>query len=97
MLLGIVLGCITGALWEGAAALEPLGTVFINLMFCIVVPLVFDYISGEVDNTPHGQANLGITKQLSYNRHHSRCNYLILIDIPACTEQMDGCGSRRGW
>ncbi|NMA36695.1 MAG: dicarboxylate/amino acid:cation symporter, partial [Papillibacter sp.] len=27
MLLGIVLGCITGALWEGAAALEPLGTV----------------------------------------------------------------------
>ena len=32
MLVGIVAGCIVGALWPGATALEPLGTVFINLM-----------------------------------------------------------------
>lgn len=63
MLLGIVLGCITGALWEGAAALEPLGTVFINLMFCIVVPLVFASISGAVANTGLKRAGkiMGIT------------------------------------
>ena len=53
MLLGIVAGCITGLLWPavkdtngdivyaGARVLEPLGTIFINLMFCIVVPMVF--------------------------------------------------------
>ena len=50
MLLGIILGCLTGALWDGATVLEPLGTVFINLMFCIVVPLVFASISGAVAN-----------------------------------------------
>ena len=33
MLVGIVAGCITGAVWPGATCLEPLGTVFINLMF----------------------------------------------------------------
>ena len=30
MLVGIVAGCITGAVWPGATALEPLGTVFIT-------------------------------------------------------------------
>ena len=50
MLIGIVAGCIVGALWEGAAALEPLGTVFINLMFCIVVPMVFFSISSAIAN-----------------------------------------------
>ena len=37
----IVLGCAVGAAWPGAVCLEPLGTVFINMMFCLVVPLVF--------------------------------------------------------
>ena len=46
----IILGCIVGAVWPGAVVLEPLGTVFINLMFCIVVPLVFGSISGAVAN-----------------------------------------------
>ena len=48
MLLGIVAGCVTGALWPGATVFEPLGTIFINLMFCIVVPLVFASIAGSV-------------------------------------------------
>ena len=48
MLLAIVLGCVLGALWPGAACLAPLGTIFINLMFCIVVPLVFCSLSSSI-------------------------------------------------
>ncbi len=62
MLVGIVAGCVTGALWPavkdadgnivyaGARVLEPLGTVFINLMFCIVVPMVFCSICSAIAN-----------------------------------------------
>jgi len=52
MLVGIVAGCITGAFWPGATALEPLGTVFINLMFCVVVPMVFCSIASAIANMP---------------------------------------------
>ena len=61
MLLGIAAGCIAGVLFpvvrqgeevvsKGATVLEPLGTVFINLMFCIVVPMVFLSISSAIAN-----------------------------------------------
>ncbi len=61
MLLGIVAGCVVGALWPavkdgdtyidpGARVLEPLGTVFINLMFCVVVPMVFCSIASAIAN-----------------------------------------------
>ena len=62
MLVGIVAGCIVGALWPavkdaegnilyaGTRVLEPLGTVFINLMFCIVVPMVFCSIASAIAN-----------------------------------------------
>lgn len=50
MILGIVLGCAVGFLWPGAGALEPLGTLFINLMFCVVVPMVFCSISSAIAN-----------------------------------------------
>lgn len=50
MLVGIVAGCIVGAVWPGATVLEPLGTVFINLMFCIVVPMVFCSIASAIAN-----------------------------------------------
>ena len=62
MLTGIIAGCIVGAIWPavkdaegtivdaGATVLEPLGTVFINLMFCIVVPMVFCSISSAIAN-----------------------------------------------
>ena len=50
MLAAIIIGCIVGAVWPGATALAPLGTVFINLMFCIVVPLVFSSIASAVAN-----------------------------------------------
>jgi Na+/H+-dicarboxylate symporter len=50
MLVGIIAGCITGAVWPGATALEPLGTLFINMMFCIVVPMVFCSIASAIAN-----------------------------------------------
>ncbi len=50
MLIGIIAGCIVGAVWPGATALEPLGTVFINLMFCVVVPMVFCSIASAIAN-----------------------------------------------
>ena len=62
MLAGIVGGCIVGALNpvvkdasgeiidKGATVLEPIGTVFINLMFCVVVPMVFCSIASAIAN-----------------------------------------------
>ena len=50
MLLGIAGGCVTGAVWPGATVLEPLGTLFINMMFCVVVPMVFVSISSAIAN-----------------------------------------------
>lgn len=50
MILGIVAGCLLGAFWPGAASLAPLGTLFINMMFCVVVPMVFFSISSAIAN-----------------------------------------------
>lgn len=50
MLVSIVAGCIVGAVWPGATCLEPLGTVFVNMMFCVVVPMVFFSISSAIAN-----------------------------------------------
>ena len=62
MLLGIGAGCVVGAAFPvvkdgagtvirpGATVLEPLGTVFINLMFCVVVPMVFTSICAAIAN-----------------------------------------------
>jgi Na+/H+-dicarboxylate symporter len=56
MLGAMVLGAAAGRIWPateesaGATVLRPLGTVFINMMFCIVVPMVFASISSAVAN-----------------------------------------------
>lgn len=50
MLAAMILGCIVGWFWPRASVLKPLGAVFINMMFCIVVPLVFASISSAVAN-----------------------------------------------
>ena len=50
MILGIVAGCAVGALWPNAMVLKPLGTLYINMMFCIVVPMVFCSIASAVAN-----------------------------------------------
>ena len=49
MLGSMVLGCIFGWRFPDAAkSIKFLGTVFINMMFCVVVPLVFASISSSV-------------------------------------------------
>ncbi len=50
MLIGMILGSIVGATWSGATVFKPLGTIFINIMFCLVVPMVFTSIAGAVAN-----------------------------------------------
>ena len=55
--LGIMLGAmVLGALFgwlapaKAVAFFKPFGTVFINMMFCVVVPLVFVSIAGSIAN-----------------------------------------------
>ena len=51
MLGAMVIGAIVGWLFPSAATvLKPFGTVFINMMFCVVVPLVFVSIAGSIAN-----------------------------------------------
>ena len=53
MLAGIVSGCVVGLLWpEFAGKLQPLGTLFTNMMFCLVVPMVFCSIASAIANMP---------------------------------------------
>ena len=49
LIAAIIIGAIVGVIWgEGAAVLSPLGDVFINLMFVIIVPLIFLTISTSI-------------------------------------------------
>ena len=51
MLAAMVIGAIVGALAPGFGnSIAFLGSIFINLMFCIVVPMVFASIAGAVAN-----------------------------------------------
>ncbi len=76
MLIGIIAGCVVGAIFPavkdaqgnmidpGATTLEPLGTLFINMMFCIVVPMVFCSIASAIanmDNAKRAGKVMGVT------------------------------------
>ena len=65
MLLGIAGGCIVGLVNpQLAGKLEPLGTLFTNMMFCVVVPMVFCSICSAIANMPSmGRAGkvMGVT------------------------------------
>lgn len=51
MLIGIVAGCLVGFFAPDISQkLKPLGTIFTNLMFCVVVPMVFCSISSAIAN-----------------------------------------------
>lgn len=51
ILLGIAFGCLVGFLWpQSSASLKPFGTVFLNLLFMVVTPLVFFSLSAAVCN-----------------------------------------------
>lgn len=65
MLTGIVAGCLVGAFAPAfGGKIEFLGTLFINMMFCVVVPLVFASVAGSVasmGNMRRAGRILGIT------------------------------------
>ena len=50
MLSAMISGVIVGWVWPGATVLKPLGTIYLNMMFCMVVPMVFASISSAVAN-----------------------------------------------
>lgn len=51
LLLSIIIGCIIGIIFkEDAMNLKPFGTVFINLLYVTVVPLVFFTISSSISS-----------------------------------------------
>ena len=51
MLLAMILGCVVGFVAPAfAGSIAFLGKIFINMMFCVVVPLVFASIAGSVAN-----------------------------------------------
>ena len=56
MLTGSAGGCIVGLVApEFAGNLEPLGTLFTNMMFCVVVPMVFCSICSAIANMPNAR------------------------------------------
>lgn len=49
LLTAIILGAVVGLIWgEGAKVLSPFGDIFINLMFVVIVPLIFLTISTAI-------------------------------------------------
>ena len=47
----IILGCILGIIFgEDAIKLKPLGTIFINMLYVVVIPLVFFTISSSISS-----------------------------------------------
>lgn len=49
LLLSIIIGCAIGIIFkEDAIKIKPIGTIFINLLYTIVVPLVFFTISSSI-------------------------------------------------
>ena len=58
LLISIIIGSIIGLIFKDKAkVLEPFGEVFINMLFVIVIPLVFSTIAGSI-------ANMGSFKRL---------------------------------
>lgn len=58
LLISIIIGSIIGLIFKDKAkVLEPFGEVFINMLFVIVIPLVFSTIAGSI-------ANMGSLKRL---------------------------------
>lgn len=47
-ILGAILGLVLG---DKASFLKPIGQIFLNLLFCLIVPLIFFSIAGSIANT----------------------------------------------
>ena len=70
MIGAMILGCIAGLVFPktdtsaGATILNPLGDLFLNMMFCVVVPMVFASIAGSIANMKNlkrGGKIIGVT------------------------------------
>ena len=90
MLVGITAGCIVGWLWPGATVLEPIGTIFVNMMFCIVVPMVFCSIASAIANmgSPKRAGKLMGTTILTFmctTAIASLFMYVVLLIFPVST------------
>lgn len=47
----MILGAVVGAVWgNGAAVLQPLADLFLNLLYCIVVPMIFLSLVSSIAN-----------------------------------------------
>ena len=84
MILGIVLGIVVGFMWPGAGALEPLGTLFINMMFCVVVPMVFFSISSSIANMKSAKRDGHYGNHLYVHDDHRICDYV--CDCTVCSD-----------
>ncbi len=70
LLISIIIGSLIGVIFKDkATVLEPFGKVFINMLFVIVIPLVFSTIAGSI-------ANMGSLKRLG-----KIFKYMLLIFI----------------
>ena len=53
---GLIIGGLIGVLWgEGATMLQPIGQIFVNFMYMVLVPLVFFSISGAIAQMTSGK------------------------------------------
>lgn len=51
LILSIIMGCIIGIIFkENSRVLKPFGTIFINMLYVIVIPLVFFTISSSISS-----------------------------------------------
>ena len=111
MLAAMVLGCIVGWIFPaavdeggsvisgtGATVLKPMGTVFINMMFCVVVPMVFASISSAVANMESRKRAgkiMGVTVGTFVVTGHCRRHHVCADDgVPAGARRLDESGCR---
>ena len=74
MLFAMVAGCVAGWFFpEFGHFIKPAGTVFINMMFCVVVPLVFASISNSVASV-RSRKRAGIRQKISGSRAAGRAD-----------------------
>lgn len=77
LLLSIVIGSVVGTIMgEQASVLKPIGDVFLNLMFTLVVPLVFFTISSSI-------ASMNGTKRLGKIMSHMMLTFLFTGAVAA--------------
>lgn len=92
VVIGMVLGVVAGViLKEDAASLKPLGTLFINLIKMVVVPLIFFALLAGITNMSDGQnlSRVGVKGIVGYL---STAAFAVVIGLTAATLFQPGAG-----